>query len=76
MERLLRNVVVVPMLDDGLAVRAARNFRAFRNRGVTVGKRVDPVIGTFCIERGVPLLHHDRDFDPMERFLGLAVVRV
>jgi hypothetical protein len=27
------------------------------------------------IRRRVPLLHHDRDFDPLERHLGLEVMR-
>jgi len=27
-------------------------------------------MATFCIERGLPLLHHDRDFDAMETHLG------
>ena len=31
-------------------------------------------VGTFCIERSHPLLHHDRDFDPMAARLGLQVV--
>jgi hypothetical protein len=26
----------------------------------------------FCIERGHSLLHSDRDFEPMERLLGLT----
>jgi hypothetical protein len=73
-ERLLREFVVVRMLDDGLAVRAARNYRTLRARGVTVRKTIDMVIGTYCLEHGLPLLHDDRDFDPMERYLGLVVV--
>ena len=34
-------------------------------------KTIDLVIGTFCIECGHLLLHDDRDFEPMVRFLGL-----
>jgi predicted nucleic acid-binding protein len=74
-ERLLRAFVVVRMLDDGLAVRAARHYRMLRARGITVRKTIDLVIATYCIEGGLPLLHDDRDFDPMEQHLGLAVVR-
>lgn len=74
-ERLLREFVVVRMLDDGLAVRAARNYRALRVRGITIRKTVDMVVGTYCLERGLPLLHDDRDFDPMEQHLGLVVVK-
>jgi predicted nucleic acid-binding protein len=73
-EGLLRDFVVVRMLDDELAVRAARNYRTLRSRGITVRKSIDMIIGTFCLERGVPLLHNDADFQPMEQHLGLAVI--
>ena len=32
------------------------------------------MIATFCIEEGHQLLHHDSDFDPFEKHLGLRVV--
>ena len=35
----------------------------------------DLIIATFCIENDFDLLHNDRDFDPMERLLGLRVRR-
>jgi predicted nucleic acid-binding protein len=56
-------------------VSAARLYRQLRGRGVTIGKTIDMLIGAFCIASGFPLLHDDRDFDPMETFLGLRVVR-
>ncbi len=74
-ERLLRNFIVVQMLNDMLAVRAARNYRTLRNRGITVRKTIDMVIGTYCIENVLPLLHHDTDFDHLEKHLGMAVVQ-
>lgn len=74
-ERDLRRNVVMPMVGDALAAKAARNYRAMRQAGATVRKTIDVLIGTFCIERGYPLLHADHDFDPMERLLGLSVVR-
>ena len=70
----LRQFQVVPMLDDSIAVRAARNHRNLRGRGVTMRKTIDVIIGTFCITGGHSLLHDDRDFDPMARHLGLHVV--
>jgi len=39
--------------------------------GVTVGKAIDTVIATRCIESGYELLHNDRDFDPFGKHLGL-----
>ncbi len=70
-ERSLRCYPVAPMLDAGLAVRAAANYRTLRARGITVRKTVDMIIGTFCMAGGHALLHDDRDFDPMARHLGL-----
>src|SRR5947209_17765803 len=61
-ERNLRRYPVAPMLDDAIAVQAARNYRLLRTRGVTVRKTVDMIIGTFCIVGGHALLHDDRDF--------------
>jgi len=72
-ERDLRRYAVVPLLGDELAPRAARNYRTLRDRGVTIRKTADLIIGTYCIERGHTLLHDDRDFDPMQQHLGLRV---
>jgi predicted nucleic acid-binding protein len=73
-ERSLRQFKIEPMLDDKLAVRAARNYRALRERGVTLRKTIDVIIGTFCLERGHELLHDDRDFDAMARHLNLRAL--
>jgi predicted nucleic acid-binding protein len=43
--------------------------------GGTDRKTTDVIIATFCIEHNLPLLHNDRDFDPMEKHLGLIVKR-
>ena len=58
-----------------VALEAARNYRALRARGVTVRKTIDMVISTFCIINGHTLLHADRDFEPMEAYLGLRTLR-
>ena len=57
-----------------LAREAARNYRALRTRGHTVRKTIDCLIATFCLREQHSLLHRDRDFDPFEKFLELAVV--
>jgi len=64
----------VALSDPSLAVIAAANYRLLRRQGITIRKTIDVIIGTFCIERGHALLHSDRDFLPMERFLGLKTV--
>lgn len=64
----------VEMLNKELAVESAVNYRKLRKNGVTVRKTIDVLIGTFCIHHQVSLLHNDRDFLPMEKFLKLKTV--
>ena len=72
--RMLTALAVVELGGQEVAIQAARNFRALRQRGVTVRKTIDTVIATRCIESGYDLLHNDRDFDPFVKHLGLRVV--
>ena len=74
LERSFRQFEIVALAEPELAIKAAANYRALRRRGYTVRKTIDVIIGTFCIEHGHALLHDDRDFEPMERFLGLQTV--
>jgi predicted nucleic acid-binding protein len=71
-ERALRRYGIVSLLDAGLAIRAARNYRSLRALGITIRKTPDIIIGTYCIERGHALLHDDRDFESMQKHLGLV----
>ncbi len=73
-ERDLREFTIVRMLDDDMAVKAARNYRTLRESGITIRTTIDLIIATFCVERGHALLHDDRDFDRMASALGLRVV--
>ncbi len=74
LERYLRQFDVVEMLGLGLAVKAAAHFRALRQRGVTIRKTNDMIIGAFCIEHDHVLLQQDRDFLPMAEHLGLKLI--
>jgi predicted nucleic acid-binding protein len=58
-----------------IAYKAAQNFRKLRKKGITARKTIDVIIATFCIENNFPLIHNDKDFDPMEQYLGLKVIR-
>ena len=59
------------MLGLERSERAASRYRRLRNSGVTVRKTIDVIIGSFCIDEGLPLLFSDRDFLPMVEHLGL-----
>ena len=73
-QRSFSRFEAVALSDPDLAAIAAANYRQLRRSGITIRKTIDLIIGTFCIERGHALLHSDRDFEPMERFLGLRTV--
>ena len=70
-KELLANLTTYELLGVSLAVKTADNYRALRKRGITVRKTVDAIIATFCIDRRIPLLYSDRDFDPFVKSLEL-----
>jgi hypothetical protein len=72
--QLMLSLDVIPIGSADIAVKAARNFIELRKRGITVRKTIDTLIATRCIEDGLALLHHDRDFEPFAAHLGLQVV--
>ena len=57
-----------------VALKSAQNYRILRKKGVKVRKTIDVIIGTYCILEGLPLLHDDRDFDPMGSHLSLKIL--
>ena len=54
-----------------MAIKSADNFRLLRKKGITVRKTIDVLIATFCINKNLPLLHSDKDFDPFHQHLKL-----
>lgn len=57
-----------------VAVQSAQNYRTLRKKGVTVRRTIDVIIGTYCIVEDLPLLHDDRDFEPMVSHLLLKTL--
>ena len=72
-KQIMENLEYRDFLGKEIAIQAANNDRKLRKQGFTVRKTIDVIIATFCIENGFPLIHNDRDFDPMEEILGLIV---
>ena len=62
------------LMSEHLAVQSAKNFRFLRKRGLTVRKTIDVIIATYCIDKDIPLLHSDRDFQPFAKHLKLRSV--
>lgn len=62
------------MLGQKIALQSAQNNRLLRQRGITLRKTTNLIIGTFCIVNDLTLLHSDQDFAPMIEHLGLKVL--
>ncbi len=76
-QELREELMSFPVFEEitaNLAVASAQNFRLLQRQGITVRKTIDCIIATFCIQEGHQLLHHDTDFEPFEKHLGLRVV--
>jgi predicted nucleic acid-binding protein len=76
-ERVRAELLQLEVFDSGgsdIAIAAAENYRALRERGYTIYKTIDCLIATFCLEFEHQLLHRDHDFDSFEKVLGLKVV--
>jgi predicted nucleic acid-binding protein len=76
--KIARDILLgVPFMSIGgqvLAIESAMNYRYLRRKGITVSKTINVIIGTFCIHHQLTLLHDDRDFDPMVKFLCLEII--
>ena len=75
-QKLLLDFPFMEMLGQDVAIKSALNYRFLRKNGVTVRKTIDVMIGTFCVYYHFALLHDDRDFEPMEKFLKLKTIKI
>ena len=71
---LLLSLPQFEMVGFDMAEKSASNYRLLRSKGVTVRKTIDVLIGTFCAEHGLRLIHHDSDFDLMAKHIGLDII--
>lgn len=68
------DLILLPMGRDDF-IKAADIYRSLRRKGITIRKPIDCMIAAVCIAHDVPLLHNDRDFDPMEKHCGLKTMK-
>ncbi|NQU39151.1 MAG: PIN domain nuclease [Lentisphaerae bacterium] len=71
---LLLSLPRFDMVGFSIAEKSASNYRLLRSKGVTVRKTIDVLIGTFCTEHGLQLIHHDSDFTLMAKHIGLDII--
>jgi predicted nucleic acid-binding protein len=74
-KKIMDSLIYCDMLGRDIALKSAINFRFLRKNGITIRKTADIIIGTFCIEHKLPLLHNDKDFEPMEKYLDLRIYK-
>ena len=55
---------------------AAALYRTCRRSGETVRRMIDCLIAGIAIRTGMPVLHHDTDFDVLARHTSLQIDRV
>ncbi len=71
---LLLSLPQFDMVGFSIAEKSAANYRLLKSKGVTVRKTIDVLIGTFCAEHGLQIVHHDSDFDLMAKQIGLDII--
>ena len=72
---LLLSLPQFDMVGFSIAEKSAANYRLLRSKGVTVRKTIDVLIGTFCAEHKLQLVHNDSDFDLMAKHIGLDILQ-
>ena len=72
-KKLIENLEYRDFLGKEIVIKTADNYRYLRKKGITVRKTIDVIIATFCIENNYQLIHNDRDFDALEKYLDLKV---
>ena len=70
----LESLPYFSLCSKDTALLSAEHYRLLRKKGVTIRKTIDVIIATFCINNNIKLLHHDKDFSDMEKYLGLQAV--
>jgi len=71
---LFNDLLFFDLVGKNVAFEAARNYRELRKNGVTIRKTIDVIIGSFCIQKNIQLLHSDKDFEPMIKYLNLKSI--
>jgi predicted nucleic acid-binding protein len=74
-KKLMATFNIVAISGAQIALDATTHYRSLRSVGITVRSFVDVWVASFCITHDFPLLHNDRDFDPLEQHRGLLVLK-
>jgi len=69
----LFNMLIFLPMPYTVFLRCAEIYRKLRKKGITVRKPLDCMIASVAIENNIPLLHNDKDFQPIEKYCGLEI---
>lgn len=67
------HLIFLPM-HYSVFLRSAEIFRKLRRKGITIRRSVDCMIASVAIENDVPLLHNDKDFQPIQKHCQLKTL--
>jgi len=70
---LFNTLIWLPM-PYSVFLHSAKIYRKLRKKGITIRKPLDCMIASAAIEKNIPLLHNDKDFQPIEKHCGLKVL--
>lgn len=56
-------------------IHAANIYRKLRDKGITIRKTIDCIIAAVALKHNMELLHLDKDFNNIEKYCDLKVVR-
>jgi len=70
---LFINLIFLPM-HYPVFLKSAEIFRKLRRKGITIRKSMDCMIASVAIENDIPILHNDKDFQPIEKHCSLKVL--
>ena len=71
---LFNDLIFLPMSNQAF-IHSAKIYRSLRKKGITIRNTLDCMIASVAIENKIPLLHHDKDFIPIEKHCGLKVYK-
>ena len=69
---LIETCIFLPITHDTF-ITAAQLYRKLRKKGFPVRKPIDCMIAAVAIEHDVPLLHKDKEFQPLEKYSPLKI---
>ena len=73
MEKEMLKLFILELDQIPTAIESAKLYLKLRNKGITIRKSQDVIIGYYCIHFNLPLLHSDKDFENMARETNLKI---